>query len=843
MRWNSNQYYPLVKTNKDTIQIAIILLQAYPLTQASLEILGSKLLEKLEFGFFTGGQEIIHEGDAGKDMYLLCEGLVDVLVNDQIVVQMESPALIGDKAMVEPNSKRAATIRVAEGETLFLIKIPMGTFIRSYKEPLPDSEFLQEVKIFSNIFQEIQKRLFNYVHLQKNLWEEVNTTLKILNSQFIAKAIDNRKELEWSHTTWAFIKKYLHEKYNFVWPPNVSTSVANLRAELYHYMETHNPPQQHRGSETSYITKLRDLWRGWLLELSESILQKMPVEERTFQLHDVELFNPRNYHIRVSSMLKNVERSCVPNSENIPKNTIFFGTGDQSHVFDLEQYLGSFSRNYSVKYPNRMQAQASQRLAMIAAECENQFNSSIAKMQKFLEKARSKSVVVSDNEMAAERVENQIQKYINMLLQGFAAFRKSNVNWAPPKSGAIRFSLTQTPTIKDLVGCSSSKTKKMEISHAFQRLTQIFQLQGKNVSEAFIRENFHFCEGTLGDDVGIYELSRDYWIPLSHSIALMRNIDNLGMLKPGVLLGGKEWASVQSGEDPGMFLRVNTMQSTLFMVLPEIAIPWHSDHTPNFDKFVNQYLPVMQWLLDKQIEHLLWWKEQKETVQQKVLNIQQIIHLEKRMKTLETSHVQPQPKVFAAVCRLLKSRFGISLDPNNVIHFDVLSKKLYNDLLQQIGQTFPAMPIEERGNKVYTQWRFILSEIVHLLEQLQGNKISIRTDSDVMTALINDFQQLDMEILHESKHAYEAFLSETPELSLSDMLKEKVLSNTDKMIEYFQKRLELLIKRIHQLSRESFKFQLELDNLEQQRPQTEEDSAKQEYISEQIHKLKMVLQK
>ncbi|MDH5560605.1 MAG: hypothetical protein OEY59_07085, partial [Deltaproteobacteria bacterium] len=104
-----NEYYLISEGGEEAVNIANNLLQSFPLTRACLQILGQDLINKLEFGFFSAGKDIIQQGETGKDLFLLCQNSVDVLVNDQIIVQMESPALLGDKGIVEPHSTRAAT--------------------------------------------------------------------------------------------------------------------------------------------------------------------------------------------------------------------------------------------------------------------------------------------------------------------------------------------------------------------------------------------------------------------------------------------------------------------------------------------------------------------------------------------------------------------------------------------------------------------------------------------------------------------------------------------------------------------------------------------------------------
>ncbi|MBU3916595.1 hypothetical protein KKA14_13765 [bacterium] len=151
--WITNQYFPFKSTNKECIQIATNLLNSYSLTRGCLKTLGNELRDQLEFGFFEEGSEIIVQGESGRDVFLLCTGKIDVLVGGQVVVNMNSPALVGDKGIVSANSQRAASIKISSEKKALVIKIPMESFIRDFKDTsILDESFSQEMNIFENVF-------------------------------------------------------------------------------------------------------------------------------------------------------------------------------------------------------------------------------------------------------------------------------------------------------------------------------------------------------------------------------------------------------------------------------------------------------------------------------------------------------------------------------------------------------------------------------------------------------------------------------------------------------------------------------------------------------------------
>ena len=187
-QWDSDKYFSFKDANKECIQIAADLLNSYPLTRGCLETLGQELKDQLQFGFFNKDYDIIVQGESGRDIFLLCTGTMDVLVAGQVVVQMKSPTLVGDKGIVSANSERAATIRISSDKPALVIKIPMGSFIRDFKDTnIEDESFNQEKKIFENVFQTVQERLFEFIYLQKTLWEQATNTIQAINQQIYAK--------------------------------------------------------------------------------------------------------------------------------------------------------------------------------------------------------------------------------------------------------------------------------------------------------------------------------------------------------------------------------------------------------------------------------------------------------------------------------------------------------------------------------------------------------------------------------------------------------------------------------------------------------------------------------
>lgn len=195
MSFEKNRYYRLESIGPEAVVAAEMLLKQYPLTRMFLDILGRYLMDKIQFGLFEPGAEIIVQGAKGKDLFLICNHQADVIVNTKKILQLQAPVMVGDKGIIDRESIRNATIAISSGADSLVVKIPLELFIRSFKKQnIKDSEFTQERKIYYHLFLEVQERLFKYSQIQKNLWEEINTRLHSLNIQLIAGSLNQQEE-------------------------------------------------------------------------------------------------------------------------------------------------------------------------------------------------------------------------------------------------------------------------------------------------------------------------------------------------------------------------------------------------------------------------------------------------------------------------------------------------------------------------------------------------------------------------------------------------------------------------------------------------------------------------
>ena len=71
---------------------------------------------------YKKGDEVIAEGELGSDIFFILSGTYEVLINGNPVVALSSPAYFGELALVDPESKRTASIVTKDSGWLAVVK-------------------------------------------------------------------------------------------------------------------------------------------------------------------------------------------------------------------------------------------------------------------------------------------------------------------------------------------------------------------------------------------------------------------------------------------------------------------------------------------------------------------------------------------------------------------------------------------------------------------------------------------------------------------------------------------------------------------------------------------------
>lgn len=860
MAYQENKYYSITSVEKEAIVVSEALLESYSITNACLESLGSKLSEKLEFGFFSPGETIIEQGETGKDLYLLCNRQVDVFVNGQKILELPSPALLGDKGLIDQQSIRMATIRVSEGESALVIKIPMASFLRSYKEAsIPDPEFKTETNVYYHLFQEIQHRLFTYCSLQKQLWDEVTTTLGSLNIQFVQNILERNKDIEWDNRIWVMIRKYFLSFHRFSWPENIPLNLVTLRKQLLIFADQTIKSKFSGVPQDTLVVQRQILWKKWLQRLSIAIVKNLPKEQLPINVGEVELFNPRIYQMSIQALVNSIEKKFIfktahlketaKNLENL-KVSNFFGKEVDSNEFNLRKYLDLFEELFELKHPNRIQAQIAQQTGHIAAKCENGFNESVSKMRMFLEKAQKIAASKNDTSKNGEQSHEMYKKNVAVLLSGFNAYNRKQVGFSHGYVGECRFDYGTTPNMIDLIRASSMDQTRKMMSKAFEDILEYVIPSIKELGTQVTTQSLFLCESFADYLVPNHELSTHYWIPISEGITLLKNDKEFGVLKPGTLIGGESWKQQEGGESwslklPDKRRALSRSANFLLMAIPKKTLPWGkgTDSLSEID-FEKDILPILQWLIDQNLNHLAKRTDECNQIFTRCSQIVELVRVEKRLKEFEEDKRPLADKQYQTIREVVFHTLGVQMEEKITISYEQLSKKIYNIILKQTKRDYPKLTIEEKSNKTYTLWRYVLSEVVSATQESEENKKVLPVEPP--KSHFPEAQKDIEEILARQRLKSESFVNLLVTPPKVDLKKYAELTEELSVEEKTEIAISILLRleqEVVLIIEDAHHFESRLNEIRKMKTDFDIKALKSEYIMESIHKLQVLLEK
>ena len=68
------------------------------------------VLAKEKVRAFAAGESIFYEGDAADEMYVVLEGVVEILVNDRVVETAEKGTLFGEMALIDKSPRSGQAV-------------------------------------------------------------------------------------------------------------------------------------------------------------------------------------------------------------------------------------------------------------------------------------------------------------------------------------------------------------------------------------------------------------------------------------------------------------------------------------------------------------------------------------------------------------------------------------------------------------------------------------------------------------------------------------------------------------------------------------------------------------
>jgi hypothetical protein len=859
MSIEKNTYYKLTAIGIEAVSAAETVLKQYPLTKIFLEILGKYLLDRIQFGIFAPGAEIIVQGTKGKDLFLICNHQVDVLVNTKQILQLQAPVLVGDKGIIDRESARKATILISAAADCLVIKIPMELFIRSFKKKnITDKEFTQEKEIYYQLFLEVQERLFKHSQIQKNLWEEINTGLHTLNSQLIVGTLNQKEEKEWGGKAWKVILRFLRSTFKINWPNRIPQNVKNLNTLLRQALDRNLPRSAFKGTDQQYAFKRQMVWKAWLNRLGDLLAKALPVDQLPISIGEVELFNPRIYQMRVSNLLRSIEHKFILKKVQPRQGTItpallkasrFFGNKVKKHEFNLDAYTKAVNQQFLLKNPNRIMAQLTQQIAQLTATCENEFNASVSKMQHFLEKIKKLAFFESQTE-TVQADDAAVKNCVGILNQGFKAYHKRTVGHSHVHIGEVRFEKMGSPTITDLIKSCGSDHVRKKVEGANQSLISMLRLSGENFSDKQIGDLLHFCEAFPGDLVSSAEMSKHYWISISPGISLEKSGTPFTMLNPGTLIGGRSWDLAVDQEDDleeswnlGLPRKKSQDgQSYMIGVIPKSSLPWTTNRSPLDEDFRCQHLPVIQWLLTLHLSHLVLMEQQRDLFFDRYAKISEVVVTEKKVREFESNKSMVSESDFNKITLLVMETVGLNLGKDPRSSSELLSKQIYNRILRQTKKGFPDLTIEEQGNKAYTLWRYMQSQIV-MEVFIKGNadQVKLPPPKSVFELIARDVEQgLKKEFSRENEEGQDLFAS-PPEIDIKKIMQGARELMPDKQLEIALGVLQVLEGHLASLTNEARTYQERLKAISTIETEFDINEIQTRFISESIEKLQRTL--
>ncbi|OGG96567.1 MAG: hypothetical protein A2527_03135 [Candidatus Lambdaproteobacteria bacterium RIFOXYD2_FULL_50_16] len=769
MSWKNNQFYPIASVGEHGTQVAEGLLKSYPLTRSCLSVLGKKLTESVEVGFLSAQTDVIIEGEKGRDLFLLADGQVDVLVGGQKVVSMKSPALLGDKGIINSDSTRAATIKAGSGRPCLFVKIPMDRFLRDFTTKVKsDQEFAQEVSIYAAMFQTIQDRLFSYMTHQKTLWEEANGTLTLLNIKLVGKSLEKGKTKNWDAKTWEQAKLSVKKLVGFDWPATFTTNEENLYKLMAKFLGTKMLPLKQKLSPEDYEKARARLWETWMSELAKGVVKYLPKEALPIDIGEVELFNPKLYKVKILLLLRAFEKK-FPAISDKHKAEDHFGSAEKINLLDLFSYLESFANSFNIPRPNYLQGMVAQKTAQIAAKSENDFNASIVRMQTFLDKVKLMAVDLGSGEVAPVKDDfAALPKLVELIFKSYDAFLLKQETNMGKRIGTIAWYQHELPTIEDLIKCTGSKSIRQNIELAYKQLAKIC---GLNVPGYPSNRLFYLYNAEPGDVLSAEQLAMNHWIILSPGLTLENVQGVVTQIKPGTILGGHSWMDYAGDPKRAMTVKVRAKKAEEpkwqagLVCFPKQEQPWSQG------KLDPQRMPLYgrlaQWLSDRMLGFISELGAVRDTHFDLYTKSEEVRDFETRVQAFENQRLPLNKEQWQAIVHYLVDAIGMKPSASEPQPSETIAKATYNHLLRTIKTESPELSLDEVGNRAYTAFRLHLTEMVALAKAHDPNQNRPINKTDYFKGLEDDARRIFLRIKQSVEAGYfNLATTESPAINL-----------------------------------------------------------------------------
>ena len=519
--------------------------------------------------------------------------------------------------------------------------------------------------------------------------------------------------------------------------------------------------------------------------------------------------------MRITGLLNQLqnryEKKNIKHEEGLKKQPAeaFFGKGDRSNEFNLSKYLDYFEAYYQLKNSKRLMAQVAQKCALIAAECENSFNSSVVKMQNFVEQVKTRNLSLDETATESKTDPAVVQSWIATLARGIQHFQNTSNTVQGQTLGVISFNPKTVPNFLALLKSHKVKFTRDQISQAYTSLVNSLAFQSEYLTTEVLHRSFHLCAMDRGDTIPEEELLKNFWFPLTDKISLNVGGFQLTNLK-SCMLTGRQF--LMSGGDGNGEKRSNeekytisSEKETLFFVLPPEKIPWIVQNKPEPEVLLEEYLPLMQWFIDKCLEQFSFLVSCRDRVVNEWTEIRNSLMRSNKIELFEKKALKLPKDDLKRIISWLNRTLNISLNPSEEIVSSQLSKKIYNAFLHSTKTEHPELSIEQCGNQAYTKWRNLLYEIVGQIPALNKivKKIPGRASRPALNILAKQLTPLLSPLMKDTWEKRNPITSGAPSLNLLAVLHPEKHTNSfsviqlfERIVQVFANNTEILIQEI-----------------------------------------------
>lgn len=722
MIFELNTFHNITKAPSQIFPLIRILLKSFPLTKACIDTLQDDLFQNIQYGFFSPQSKLISQGETGNDLFLICTHKVDVIVNGELVLQMPAPELFGDKSLVAKKAVRSATVSIAREGTCFVLKLPIGMFIQNFKDPnIPDQAFSREAQIYHKIFQIIQKRLFKYIHLQKQIWEEVSSTLDLLNHQLILNGIAAQKEKKWNAQVSQAIKDHLLSDFKSNWPRNLDVTNTTIRQVLKLLLEKQFPKNSGHP-----VTHRQKVWKKWLNAITTIILKTLPKEELPVNIGEIEMFNPKNYQLRIQKFLSGIEKQLkvkllMADDEDYSqlKFNNFFHSSIDANVFELQDYLETLLDIFPVTSPNRIIANVSQQIANITAEAENEFNRSISRMHHFLKKAYQLVTPKKEMPLPDSFITLLRKKYLPLIINAIKADKETYLDFARTLNKNLPLQIDALSSFSDLLKASSSRTIQQDLQQAFMQIIKAFQLTIPGFGKGDLFHTFHLIEIPARRIIAGENLKDYILIPLTENLAVNDGVHTYNAFSRGTLISASflsarhQTKETSPTEDWNLTCLDTTSGSPHEKSAVVLLFQVPKSQVKNKEKTSEaKNTHMFQWIIECYLKQIHECYQNSTQIHKKLIKVIEAEYLERQVQQFEEDQKPLKIYQYGLLLDAVQDLTGIKLPFKTTISPAIFSKQLYNAVVTRINRENPNLKLEDRGNKAYTLWRYVQSRLV-----------------------------------------------------------------------------------------------------------------------------------